>query len=69
MVGAMILSRAVNDEELSRQFLQASTKNVMRLSADGDPKGTTPMPTFSSVDARSPAENRPSETSSVQDET
>ena len=29
MVGAMVLSRAVNDEQLSKQFLQAAAKSVM----------------------------------------
>jgi len=33
MVGAMVLSRAVNDEHLSKQFLQAAAKSVMGLSA------------------------------------
>ena len=29
MVGAMVLARAVNDEQLSRQFLEAAAKSVM----------------------------------------
>ena len=33
MVGALILSRTVNDERLSKQFLQAAAKSVMGLSA------------------------------------
>lgn len=33
MVGAVVLSRAVNDEHLSKQFLQASAKSLMGLSA------------------------------------
>ena len=33
MVGAVVLSRAVNDERLSKQFLQAAAKSVMGLSA------------------------------------
>jgi TetR/AcrR family transcriptional repressor of nem operon len=33
MVGAVVLSRAVNDERLSEQFLQAAAKWVMGLSA------------------------------------
>jgi TetR/AcrR family transcriptional repressor of nem operon len=37
MVGAVVLSRAVNDEQLSRQFLQAAAKGVQGLAA-GDPK-------------------------------
>src|SRR3954468_13433219 len=36
MVGAMVLSRAVNDERLSKQFLQAAANSVqMGSSADG----------------------------------
>jgi TetR/AcrR family transcriptional repressor of nem operon len=37
MVGAVVLSRAVNDVQLSRQFLQAAAKGVQGLAA-GDPK-------------------------------
>ena len=29
MVGAVVLSRAVNDERLSKQFLQAAAKGVL----------------------------------------
>ena len=37
MVGAVVLSRAINDERLSKQFLQAAAKGVlMRLSAGDD---------------------------------
>jgi TetR/AcrR family transcriptional repressor of nem operon len=39
MVGAMVLSRAVNDEQLSKQFLQAAAKSVMGLSAGAAQKG------------------------------
>src|SRR3954453_9541033 len=39
MVGAMVLSRAVNDERLSKQFLQAAAKSVMGLSAGAAKKG------------------------------
>jgi TetR/AcrR family transcriptional repressor of nem operon len=39
MVGAMVLSRAVNDEQLSKQFLQAAAKSVMGLSAGVAQKG------------------------------
>src|SRR6266700_1019066 len=39
MVGAMVLSRAVNDEQLSKQFLQAAAKSVMGLSAGAGQKG------------------------------
>src|SRR5437762_13524732 len=39
MVGAVVLSRAVNDERLSKQFLQAAARGVLtRLSADGPNK-------------------------------
>jgi TetR/AcrR family transcriptional repressor of nem operon len=34
MVGAVVLSRAVNDEQLSKQLLQAAAKWVMGLAAD-----------------------------------
>jgi TetR/AcrR family transcriptional regulator, transcriptional repressor for nem operon len=33
LVGAVVLSRAVNDEQLSKQFLQAPVKSLMGLSA------------------------------------
>jgi TetR/AcrR family transcriptional repressor of nem operon len=39
MVGAMLLSRAVNDKRLSKQFLQAAAKSVMGLSAGAAAKG------------------------------
>ena len=39
MVGAMVLSRAVNDEHLSKQFLQAAAKSVMESSAGAGQKG------------------------------
>ena len=39
MVGAMVLARAVNDEHLSKQFLQAAAKSVMGLSAGAAQKG------------------------------
>ena len=39
MVGAMVLARAVHDEQLSKQFLQAAAKSVMGLSAGTAPKG------------------------------
>ena len=39
MVGATVLSRAVNDEQLSKQFLQAAAKSVMELSAGAGQKG------------------------------
>ena len=36
MVGAVVLSRAVNDERLSNQFLQAAAENVLAASSAGD---------------------------------
>jgi TetR/AcrR family transcriptional repressor of nem operon len=39
MVGAMVLSRAVNHEQLSKQFLQAAAKSMMELSAGAAQKG------------------------------
>jgi TetR/AcrR family transcriptional regulator, transcriptional repressor for nem operon len=39
MVGAMVLSRAVNDEHLSKQLLQAAAKSVMESSAGAGQKG------------------------------
>ena len=40
MVGAVVLSRAVNDERLSKQFLQAAADAVrMKLSAGDAPQG------------------------------
>ena len=39
MVGAVVLSRAVNDKRLSNQFLQAAAKGVMGLSAGAAKKG------------------------------
>jgi TetR/AcrR family transcriptional repressor of nem operon len=39
MVGGMVLSRAVNDEQLSKQFLQAAAKSLMELSAGAAQKG------------------------------
>src|SRR6185436_8975037 len=39
MVGAMVLARAVHDEQLSKQFLQAAAKSVMGLSARTAQKG------------------------------
>jgi TetR/AcrR family transcriptional repressor of nem operon len=38
MVGAVILARAVNDEHLSKQFLQAAAKSVQTASSAGDAK-------------------------------
>ena len=39
MVGATVLSRAVNDERLAKRFLQAAAKSVMELSAGAGQKG------------------------------
>jgi TetR/AcrR family transcriptional repressor of nem operon len=36
MVGAVLISRAVNDERLSKQFLQAAAESVRRESSAGD---------------------------------
>ena len=36
MVGALLLSRAVNDEHLSKRFLQAAAESVMAASSAGD---------------------------------
>ncbi|RRI05026.1 TetR/AcrR family transcriptional regulator [Mesorhizobium tamadayense] len=36
MVGAVVLSRTVNDERLSKQFLQAAAKSVLRTSSAVD---------------------------------
>jgi TetR/AcrR family transcriptional repressor of nem operon len=37
MVGALVLSRAVNDEQLSKQFLQAAAESVLTESTAGGP--------------------------------
>jgi TetR/AcrR family transcriptional repressor of nem operon len=39
MVGAVLLSRAVNDEQLSKQFLQAAAESVMGSSAGAAQQG------------------------------
>lgn len=36
MVGAVLLSRAVNDEQLSKRFLQAAAESVLTVSSAGD---------------------------------
>ena len=36
MVGAVLLSRAVNDERLSKRFLQAAAESVLMMSSAGD---------------------------------
>ena len=39
MVGAMVLSRAVNNKRLAKRFLQAAAKSVMEWSAGAAQKG------------------------------
>jgi TetR/AcrR family transcriptional repressor of nem operon len=39
MVGALMLSRAVNDKRLAKRLLQAAAKSVMGLSAGAAQKG------------------------------
>jgi TetR/AcrR family transcriptional repressor of nem operon len=41
MVGAVLLSRAVNDEQLSKQFLQASAEGVRAALSSGDSQSET----------------------------
>jgi TetR/AcrR family transcriptional repressor of nem operon len=41
MVGAVLLSRAVNDERLAKRFLQAAAKSVMGLSAGAAQKDSS----------------------------
>lgn len=43
MVGAVVLSRAVNDEWLSKQFLQAATNGVLMMSSAGNPGQEQPQ--------------------------
>lgn len=43
MVGAVVLSRAVNDEWLSKQFLQAATNGVLMMSSVGNPRQEQPQ--------------------------
>ncbi|WP_439495325.1 TetR/AcrR family transcriptional regulator [Bosea sp. (in: a-proteobacteria)] len=38
MVGAVLLSRAVNDERMSKRFLQAAAESVLSQSSAGDPR-------------------------------
>ena len=38
MVGAVLLSRAVNDKQLSKRFLQAAAESVLMVSSAGDAK-------------------------------
>jgi TetR/AcrR family transcriptional repressor of nem operon len=57
MVGAVVLSRAVNDEQLSKLFLQAPVKSLMRLSGN-EGRSSSPVPR--------PDENRRPETASPQ---
>ena len=67
LVGAVVLSRAVNDERLSKQFLQAPVKSLMGLSAGAAQKDSSDDDGLSSR-VPQPVENRPSETSSPQEE-
>jgi hypothetical protein len=55
MVGAMVLSRAVNDEQLSKQFLQAAAKSVIGLSAGAAQEDSSDDDGFSS---RAPSRSR-----------
>jgi TetR/AcrR family transcriptional regulator, transcriptional repressor for nem operon len=41
MVGAVVLSRAVNDERLSKQFLQAAAESVLIGSSASDARQGT----------------------------
>jgi TetR/AcrR family transcriptional regulator, transcriptional repressor for nem operon len=41
MVGAVLLSRAVNDQQLSKQFLQAGAEGVRAGSSDGEAQSET----------------------------
>lgn len=68
MVGAVLLSRAVNDKRLSKQFLQAAAKSVMEFSAGAAQKRTAPMKKVSPAKSRGPVKKRPSETSSPREE-
>lgn len=68
MVGAVLLSRAVNDKRLSKQFLQAAAKSVMGLSAGAAQKRTASMNKVSPAKSRGPVKKRPSETSSPREE-
>ena len=67
MVGAVVLSRAVNDEQLSKQFLQAPVKRLIGLSAGAAQTDSSDDDGLSSRVPR-PVENRPSETASPQKE-
>jgi TetR/AcrR family transcriptional repressor of nem operon len=41
MVGAMVLSRAVNSKRLSKDLLQAAAKDVLARSSNGDRQPVT----------------------------
>lgn len=43
MVGAVVLSRAVNDEQLSKQFLEAATNGVLTMSSAGHVRQEPPQ--------------------------
>ena len=54
MVGAVLLSRAVNDERLSKRFLQAAAESVLAGSSAGEAQqGPSPMTLDSPTEARS----------------
>lgn len=53
MIGAMVLSRAVNDEQMSRRFLEAAAESRALLNRTCAAAWTAPM-TLSSAEARSP---------------
>jgi TetR/AcrR family transcriptional repressor of nem operon len=43
MVGAVVLARAVNDERLSQQFLQAAARGVLMELSAGDAQQGPPQ--------------------------
>jgi TetR/AcrR family transcriptional repressor of nem operon len=43
LVGAVVLSRAVNDEQLAKQFLQAPVKNLTGLAHQSQPTAPNPQ--------------------------
>jgi len=43
MVGAVVLSRAVNDEQLSKQFLEAAANGVLTMSSAGNIRQEPPQ--------------------------
>jgi TetR/AcrR family transcriptional repressor of nem operon len=63
LVGAVVLSRVVNDEQLSKQFLLAPVQSGMGLSAYAA-QTHSPNDDGSSSRVRGPLENQPSQSSS-----